>query len=70
VLAGWTTAEAARRIHMAPATLRVHLHRASRKLGATSRLEAISMALRAGLIRAPSGSKPATPRGEGAGGEG
>jgi two-component system, NarL family, nitrate/nitrite response regulator NarL len=56
ILAAGTTQEAARRIHMAPATLRVHLHRASQKLGATSRLEAISMALRAGLIRAPSGS--------------
>lgn len=56
VLAAGTTAEAARRIHMAPATLRVHLHRASQKLGASSRLEAISMALRAGLIRAPSGA--------------
>jgi two-component system, NarL family, nitrate/nitrite response regulator NarL len=58
ILAAGTTAEAARRIHMAPATLRVHLHRASQKLGATSRLEAISMALRAGLIRAPAGSRP------------
>jgi two-component system nitrate/nitrite response regulator NarL len=55
ILAAGTTQEAAHRIHMAPATLRVHLHRASQKLGATSRLEAISMALRAGLIRAPSG---------------
>jgi DNA-binding NarL/FixJ family response regulator len=58
VLAAGTTQEAARRIHMAPATLRVHLHRASQKLGASSRLEAISMALRAGLIRAPSGAPP------------
>ena len=57
VLATGTTAEAARRIQMAPATLRVHLHRASQKLGATSRLEAISIALRAGLIRAPSGGR-------------
>jgi DNA-binding NarL/FixJ family response regulator len=57
ILAAGTTQEAARRIHMAPATLRVHLHRASQKLGATSRLEAISMALRAGLIRAPSGGQ-------------
>ena len=70
VLAAGTTQEAARRIHMAPATLRVHLHRASQKLGATSRLEAISMALRAGLIRAPSGAKLATPSPGGAGGEG
>jgi DNA-binding NarL/FixJ family response regulator len=49
-----TTGAAARRIGMAPATLRVHLHRAGQKLGATSRLETISLALRAGLIRAPS----------------
>jgi DNA-binding NarL/FixJ family response regulator len=54
VLATGTTEEAARRIGMAPATLRVHLHRASQKLGASSRLETISIALRAGLIRAPS----------------
>jgi DNA-binding NarL/FixJ family response regulator len=70
VLSAGTTAEAARRIHMAPATLRVHLHRASQKLGATSRLEAISMALRAGLIRAPSGAALATPRVGGTGSEG
>lgn len=70
VLSAGTTQEAARRIHMAPATLRVHLHRASQKLGATSRLEAISMALRAGLIRAPSGSSPARPAAGLAGGEG
>src|SRR6185503_7386322 len=70
ILAAGTTQEAARRIDMAPATLRVHLHRASQKLGATSRLEAISMALRAGLIRAPSGATLATPSAGGAGGEG
>jgi DNA-binding NarL/FixJ family response regulator len=58
ILAAGTTEEAARRIGMAPATLRVHLHRASQKLGATSRLETISLALRAGLIRAPSGQAP------------
>ena len=67
ILAAGTTREAARRIHMAPATLRVHLHRASQKLGATSRLEAISMALRAGLIRAPSGGTRAGPPTGGAG---
>jgi DNA-binding NarL/FixJ family response regulator len=70
VLSAGTTAEAARRIHMAPATLRVHLHRASQKLGATSRLETISMALRAGLIRAPSGAPLATPGAGGTGGKG
>lgn len=61
VLATGTTSEAARQVGMAPATLRVHLHRASQKLGATSRLETISIALRAGLIRAPSSGPPATP---------
>ena len=66
VLAAGTTQEAARRIQMAPATLRVHLHRASQKLGATSRLEAISLALRAGLIRAPSGGgQPVSANGAG-----
>ena len=69
ILDAGTTEEAARRIHMAPATLRVHLHRASQKLGATSRLEAISVALRAGLIRAPSGSPRLGPPLGGAGSE-
>ncbi len=59
ILATGTTEEAARTIGMAPATLRVHLHRAGQKLGASSRLETISLALRAGLIRAPSGGGPA-----------
>jgi DNA-binding NarL/FixJ family response regulator len=58
MLATGTTEEAARRIGMAPATLRVHLHRAGQKLGATSRLETISLALRGGYIRAPSGGPP------------
>lgn len=61
ILATGTTSEAARRIGMAPATLRVHLHRASQKLGTTSRLETISVALRAGLIRPPAGGVPALP---------
>lgn len=55
ILAAGTTVQAARHLGMAPATLRVHLHRASQKLGASSRLETISRALRAGLIRAPAG---------------
>jgi DNA-binding NarL/FixJ family response regulator len=64
VLATRTTQEAAARIGMASATLRVHLHRVSQKLGASSRLEAISMALRAGLINAPPDDTPRTARGE------
>jgi DNA-binding NarL/FixJ family response regulator len=59
ILATGTTEEAARRVGMAPATLRVHTHRAGRKLGGSSRLETISLALRAGLIRAPTGGGPA-----------
>jgi DNA-binding NarL/FixJ family response regulator len=61
MLAAGTTEEAARRIGMAPATLRVHLHRAGQKLGATSRLETVSLALRAGLIRAPAGGQGSAP---------
>jgi DNA-binding NarL/FixJ family response regulator len=61
MLATGTTQEAAHRIGMAPATLRVHLHRVSQKLGATSRLETLSIALQAGLIRAPSGAADAEP---------
>jgi DNA-binding NarL/FixJ family response regulator len=61
VLAAGTTAEAAKRIGMAPATLRVHLHRASQKLGTSSRLETISVALRAGLIRGPADRPPEPP---------
>jgi DNA-binding NarL/FixJ family response regulator len=58
VLATGTTSEAAQRIGMAPATLRVHLHRAGQKLGTSSRLETISAALRAGLIRGPADLPP------------
>jgi DNA-binding CsgD family transcriptional regulator len=61
VLATGTTQEAAQRIGMASATLRVHLHRVSQKLGAGSRLEAISLALAAGLINPPAPEAP--PRG-------
>ena len=71
VLASGTTHEAARLVGMSPSTLRVHLHRVGQKLGATSRLEAVSIALRAGLIRAPAGVEAATgmsaPTGMGAG---
>jgi DNA-binding NarL/FixJ family response regulator len=44
---------AASRLGITPSTYRVHLHHVMRKLGAESRLQAISIALRAGLIRAP-----------------
>lgn len=64
LLATGTTEEAARRIGMASATLRVHLHRVGQKLGASSRLEAISLALAAGLIRPPSRDAPPGDRNE------
>jgi DNA-binding NarL/FixJ family response regulator len=62
ILATGSTEGAAQRVGMAPATIRVHVHRASQKLGATSRLDAISIALRGGLIRAPGpgGHEPPT----------
>lgn len=68
LLAVGRTDLAARQLGVRPATLRVHLHRASAKLGAESRLEAISLALRGGLIRAPkaAGSRAARPRATGA----
>jgi DNA-binding CsgD family transcriptional regulator len=51
---------AARQLGITEATLRVHLHRACRKLGTESRLEAISLAIRAGLIRPPALERAAT----------
>ena len=44
---------AAIRLGITPSTYRVHLHNAMHKLGVESRLAAITVALRAGLIRAP-----------------
>lgn len=44
---------ASERLGITLSTYRVHLHHAMRKLGVDSRLEAISTALRAGVIRAP-----------------
>lgn len=50
--AGGTEA-AAERLGIAPSTYRVHLHNAMAKLGADGRLDAISRALKAGVIRPP-----------------
>ncbi len=49
---------AAMRLGITESTYRVHIHHAMRKLGVASRLEAISAALRAGLIRAPGPRDP------------
>ena len=54
LLAVGDTTEAARRLGITESTYRVHLHHAMKKLGVEGRLEAISMALRAGIIRPPS----------------
>lgn len=47
------TEAAAARLGITASTFRVHLHNAMHKLGATGRLEAISRALKAGIIRPP-----------------
>lgn len=53
LLAVGDTAEAAERLGITESTYRVHLHHAMKKLGVEGRLEAISLALRAGIIRPP-----------------
>jgi DNA-binding NarL/FixJ family response regulator len=53
LLAVGGTAEAASRLGITESTYRVHLHHAMKKLGVVGRLEAISMALRLGIIRPP-----------------
>ena len=53
LLAVGDTAQAAARLGITESTYRVHLHHAMKKLGAEGRMEAISLALRAGLIRPP-----------------
>ncbi len=56
LLAVGDTEEAAHRLGITESTYRVHLHHAMKKLGVEGRLEAISVALRAGIIRPPSPS--------------
>lgn len=53
LLAVGDTEEAAARLGITESTYRVHLHHAMRKLGVDGRLQAISLALRAGIIRPP-----------------
>lgn len=48
---GFTTAEVAARLHLAVATVKSHVQRASLKLGTTSRGSAIAAARRSGLLR-------------------
>jgi DNA-binding NarL/FixJ family response regulator len=62
LLAVGDTEEAARRLGITESTYRVHLHHAMKKLGVEGRLEAISVALRAGIIRPPSPSGRQTVR--------
>lgn len=58
LLSRGTTEAAAELLGIAPATVRVHIHRAAQKLGSGSRLETISIALRAGVIRPPAHLPP------------
>jgi two-component system nitrate/nitrite response regulator NarL len=51
--AGWSTDEAARALHISPLTLRGHVKNILAKLGAHSKLEAVTIALRLGLIGLP-----------------
>jgi DNA-binding CsgD family transcriptional regulator len=53
--AGMTTEEAAAHLCIAVHTARTHVRNAIRKLGARSRLEAVMLALREGLIELPRG---------------
>lgn len=55
LLASGRTTVAAEQLGIAAATVRVHVHRACAKLGARTRLEAVSRALRSGLIDPPAG---------------
>lgn len=50
---GRCTEEGARALHISPLTLRSHVKSILVKLGAHSKLEAVSLALRCGLIRLP-----------------
>jgi DNA-binding NarL/FixJ family response regulator len=65
LLAVGDTEEAARRLGITESTYRVHLHHAMKKLGVEGRLEAISVALRSGMIRPPSPSGRTSARTEG-----
>lgn len=53
LLASGRTTVAAEQLGIATATVRVHVHRACAKLGARTRLESVSRALRAGVIDPP-----------------
>ncbi len=48
--AGKRPTEVARELQISPRTLRNHLHHANRKLGTTNRLEAVTHAMRRGLL--------------------
>ncbi len=50
---GLRTVEVARRLHLAESTVKLHLGHVYRKLGVTSRTEALAVGLRLGLLMAP-----------------
>ena len=55
---GWTTEQVAAACGLSPAAVQTHLATIQRKLGALSKLEAVIIALRAGLISQPTSLQP------------
>ena len=53
VAKGFSNDELAERLHLSPDTIKVHLRRVYEKLGVESRVEAVTEALRTGLVEAP-----------------
>jgi len=60
---GLSNPQIAKRLHTAPATVRSHLKHVYRKIGVASRSEAISYAIRHGLVENPHGGRENGPDG-------
>jgi DNA-binding NarL/FixJ family response regulator len=55
---GWTTEQVAAACGLSPTVVQTHLATIQRKLGALSKLEAVIIALRSGLISQPAPIQP------------
>jgi DNA-binding NarL/FixJ family response regulator len=53
VAKGFSNDELAERLHLSPDTIKVHLRHVYEKLGVESRVEAVTEAMRTGLVEAP-----------------
>jgi DNA-binding NarL/FixJ family response regulator len=51
VAAGWTNAEIAERLHIAPTTVKSHVSHILSKIGAKARVQAVTFAYESGLVR-------------------